>query len=34
MGATLFYHPKEWQSIIPKIKGIAGAAKVGVNTNW
>jgi hypothetical protein len=34
MGATLFYHPKEWTSIIPRIKAIAPQARVGINTNW
>lgn len=35
MGATLFYHPSSWESIIPDIKATAGGnTKVGVNVNW
>lgn len=35
MGATLFYHPKEWRSIIGPIKAATGGnTKVGVNVNW
>jgi len=35
MGATLFYYPKSWQSIINPIKAVAGGnTKVGVNVNW
>jgi hypothetical protein len=35
MGATLFYHPKEWRGIIGPIKSIIGGpARVGVNVNW
>lgn len=35
MGATLFYHPKEWRSIIGPIKAATGGnTKVGINVNW
>lgn len=41
MGATLFYHPAGWNSLIPEIKKVIGASgtphskiKVGVNVNW
>jgi hypothetical protein len=35
MGATLFYYPKEWRSLIGPVKAtIGGNTKVGVNVNW
>lgn len=35
MGATLFYFPNEWRSIIGPIKSaVGGNTKVGVNVNW
>jgi hypothetical protein len=35
MGATLFYYPNEWRSIIGPIKAVSGGdTKVGVNVNW
>jgi len=35
MGATLFYYPKEWRSLVGPIKAaVGGNTKVGVNVNW
>lgn len=41
MGATLFYHPVAWRSMISQIKTVVSGGgtpknkvKVGVNVNW
>jgi hypothetical protein len=41
MGATLFYHPVAWRSVMSSVKSVIAQAgtprnkvKVGININW